>query len=176
MEAELRRRFDGLEEDRRRFLDDVAAMTPAQQCFRPDEDSWSALLVAHHLVIAEELSMEYLRSGQEPGRRRLKHFVLGKLVGLILRSGYKVKVPSSRLAPREELPLEEVRHRWDEVRGSLKEYLDGVPAGEIGRLVFRHPLAGPFNLHQTLGFLAGHVRHHQRQLARLRSSPGFPES
>ena len=176
MLPELGRWFDELEEARRKFLHPVEALSLRQQEFRPSPDSWSLVQVVHHVMLVERESVRFIQGGREPGARRLKHAVLSAGVRLVLSTGLRVKVPVDAIKPKEDLSLEEVASRWQEIRGDLRAYLERIPEEELERLVFRHPIAGPFNIVQTLGFLAGHLRHHARQLRRIRKAAEFPSS
>ena len=48
--------FDDLEANRDRFLDLLSGLDDAQLSFRPRPDSWSALDVAEHVLLAEQIS------------------------------------------------------------------------------------------------------------------------
>jgi len=174
MIPELGRRFDDLEESRRNFLRPVEALSLRQQEFRPSPESWSLVQVAHHVMLVERESVRFIQGGREPGARRLKHAALSAAVRLVLSTGLRVKAPVEAIKPKEDLSLQEVASRWQRVREDLRVYLDRIPEEELERLVFRHPIAGPFNIVQTLGFLASHLRHHARQLRRIRKAAEFP--
>ena len=176
MISELRRRSESLEESRRRFVHQVEVLTVAQQDFRPSSSSWSAVQVVHHVMLAERESLRFIQGGREPGARSLKHAALSALVRVMLASGLRLKAPLESIKPKEELSLKEVSKQWTRVRQDLQIYLDRIPEDGLERLVFRHPIAGPFNIVQTLGFFSAHLRHHERQLHRVRRAPGFPSS
>jgi uncharacterized damage-inducible protein DinB len=170
---ELQQRYEALEELREGVLREVRGLSPAQRTFQPAPDAWSAVQVIQHLLLAERESVRFLKSGREPGRRSFKHRILHVGVRLVLASGLRVKAPSERVLPQEDLSLEELEAAWQETRQELLEYLGGVPADRLKRQVFRHPIAGPLDIEQALDFFSNHLRHHRRQLARIQAAPGF---
>ena len=61
-----------------------------------------------------------------------------------------------------------------DARTSLEVYLDSTPASKLSETMFRHPIAGPMNVEQSLLFVTRHFDHHRRQISRIRRSGAFP--
>lgn len=175
MLPELSRGFDALATTRERFLAAVRAATPAQRGFRPTPEIWSMLDVTEHLVLAEEHSARGVEKGpQVPGRATLVASVRMVLVRAVLDSPLRVKVPTSRVLPAGTTALEELEARWTAAARALAALYERVGPDRRRAALFRHPIAGWVSAREGLGFLAAHIRHHERQLARIRACPGFP--
>ena len=52
----------------------------------------------------------------------------------------------------------------------MKQFLEAFPNEGMGKEIFRHPLAGMINIHQTVTFMREHVQHHQAQVHRLEAT------
>jgi len=107
-------------------------------------------------------------------RRSFREWVGALMVRVIFRLGLRVRMPTQRVAPDPSPLLEDVATRWEQAGEKVRKAIlqrEGSPAP-----MMRHPVAGPLDPLQTAGFLLDHLRHHQRQLQRIRNSPGFPAS
>lgn len=169
-----------LERETAELWQELRSASPEQRDFRPAPGAWTPVDVGHHLFLAERSILEAGRKRRaDPARRklnrpRLVERFLNGLVQLVLRSGIRVKAPSEVLKPQEPIPLDDLLEQWQEVRGGLEELLDAIPEAELGFTLFRHAVGGPLDVAQGLEFMVGHIRHHRRQLDRIRASSGFP--
>lgn len=176
MRPRLASRFDVLERRTRNLLSQLAALEPEQLAFRPRPDAWSLLGVADHLARSEREVVRSLEKGLPEGlsRRRLRHRLAYRAVMGVMASPLKVKAPIPTIVPQGDRPLEEIEAEWGEARRRLGEGLEAIPEAELDRPVMAHPVAGPLPPAQTLDFLDAHLRHHLRQVDRLRAHPDFP--
>lgn len=171
----LQRRLDRLDRVRGRFLGVVTAASGAQREFHPSAGAWSMLGVTEHLVLAEEKSVLGMQKAVPPSPRvsPVAHFRMA-MVRLVLRSNFRVRVPTSRVLPTGTVPLDELTARWLEARRRLESLVATITEADAGRARFLHPIGGWVSASEGVGFLAAHIAHHERQLRRIRRSPGFP--
>ncbi len=176
MNDPLRQIFDELEASRSRFVATLSGLDDAQLSFRPRSSSWSALEVAEHVLIAEQLATDtILRLAGRASKRRSVLQKLGYLsVWVIFKLRLRVNTPSRLLTPSGSMNLRQIHGDWDASRARLREYLEGLETGAQQRAGFGHPIAGPLNLREGLLFLLRHTRHHQEQLERLQRHARFP--
>ena len=175
MLPELRKGFDTHEVTRERFLSRVRAAAPVQRSYRATPGTWSMLDVTEHLVLAEEHSVLGVEKGPPPGvRATLAASFRMVLVRGVMDSPIRVKVPVARVLPTGTPALDALEERWMVAARRLAELFERVEQGERGVARFRHPVAGWVGAREGLGFLAAHIRHHERQLGRIQSLPGFP--
>lgn len=176
MLPELGRLIGSLDERTDEVLAELEGMTLGQRRYRADDDSWSPVMVAHHLALFEVIVARRLKA-RESGtkrRRRVRQKLLYPIVNLILRSGLKVKVPSQRVVPDPDLDLAAVSAGWLEARQTIRAALEGIGPEEAGEEAYRHPIAGPVDFREGIALMIDHLDHHRRQLQRIRRSPGFP--
>jgi hypothetical protein len=161
-------------------LDDLLlvlrGMTDEQRRFRPEPDDWSALEVAHHVFLAERLtvtSLEKLRG--QPSRKRGLKAKFGKLaVAVVFKLGIPVENPSKMVTPDPAVGFDELESEWREVREQMLEVLEAMDEDAPGQAGMSHPFAGPMTVRETLAFLAAHLERHLGQMRRLRSEKSFP--
>ncbi|MEZ5356303.1 MAG: DinB family protein [Bryobacteraceae bacterium] len=158
------------------LLNELAEWTPGELRFRPSEDSWSALAVIDHLILAERAVLAAMRS--HLGERRdvtWKDRCRGAFILAIMVSPIRVKVPGSarQILPLETSPdLPSLRRTWADDRRALAGFLQGLSAAERKQGVFRHPVGGWTTPSGALLFLHLHFRHHLHQVRRLRRLRG----
>jgi hypothetical protein len=168
--------YDAIERRKRDLLAQLSALSSAQLAFRPQPDAWSLAEVADHLVRLEAVVLAGVEKGlpEHKRRPRLRQRLMRPLVGLVLRSPLRVKVPTPVVVPRRDRTLDEVTQEWDEVRAALSGRLAGLDPARLGEPVMLHPIGGPADASAALRFIASHFDHHLHQVRRLRSHPGFP--
>ena len=67
----------------------------------------------------------------------------------------------------EALPLEELERRWNTERLELSAFLGTVKDKDLRKLIYKHPVAGRFDVVQCLVFMREHYHHHLPQIKRL---------
>jgi hypothetical protein len=137
---------------------------------QPAPEQWSILQVMEHLLAVETATVHYLlRKNYTPLQPRgLPHALRAFLLKLALASPLKFKAPPlASLQPHNTSRPGEVLEHWHSIRQKLGSYIEALPADKEKSQLFRHPLAGGLNLHQTLQFIAEHMQHHRRQVDAL---------
>jgi hypothetical protein len=134
--------------------------------------------VLEHLVRVEETVL--LRATQRPDSRSLGQTLRAAgsmpLLRLMLGSGIRIKVPSKAVLPQGTVTYGELTDRWERARQKLDAAMADQTGADLRRPFMRHALCGWLTPAQTLTFLERHLAHHTRQLARIRRSPGYPQS
>jgi hypothetical protein len=174
MSPGLAARFDRLEAGRRRAL---ALLEPHERATLnrpPAPGRWSALQVLHHAIASETATLAYVRKKMQGGTALPPVGLASRLRRLLLQTALvlplRFQAPAATAAVPDEIDPAELRARWEDVRRSWCELLEGFPAALESRLVFRHPFVGLMGLPDTLAFLQAHLNHHIRQ---VESRPPF---
>jgi hypothetical protein len=63
--------------------------------------------------------------------------------------------------------MEELLKMWEAERLKLKTFLTSIDEKHVNKLIFKHPIAGMFNIAQGVAFLREHLIHHQPQIVRI---------
>lgn len=172
MKESARRRLDALDARLDDLLTQLEQYDRQQLNHRPASDRWSALMVMHHLMLAERGSLAYLRKklGYQP---KLKPAGLGdrlRSLGLtvFLNLPFKFKAPD--VVAEEVLPvestLEDTAVEWWSIRKDLRAFLEELPEEVWKKSVFKHALAGRMSLSGMLKFFEVHFDRHKKQIER----------
>lgn len=176
MLREVERLCDRLEQSRARVLGLVEATDERQRSVHPAEGKWSMLQVVEHLVLAEEGTLRVFEKGPPPQPKvKLRSLLALRAIEGLFGLRIRLPIPSKSLTPTAPGSLESLRSRWDGTRAGITRFLRELEAGDLLRPRFRHPVAGWLTVGQGLDFLERHIRHHERQIHRIRHSLNLPE-
>lgn len=151
---------------------ELSRYSPEKLNQKPAPDKWSALQVAHHLILAEEQSIQYLSKKMSFKPRVKKSGLLTRLrVGLLriyLNTPLRFKAPN--IVGDEVLPetsdLATTLEQWRAVRARLKEVISTMPEEYLQTEIYRHPLAGRMDPGGMLVFFQEHFDRHRQQILR----------
>lgn len=174
--------FKKIEQQRSQLLQEISLLSEKQQLFKPKEDSWNVLQVCMHLIIAEENSLAYMKR-KIKGIDRIKSagfwakLRLGLLNSLV-KTRIKFKAPKV-VELDQNMKIEDfdtVQKRWDKIRTDLYNFADKLDHERSEKMIFKHPIAGMFNVRQLFDFIKTHVQHHVYQVDRIKNHPDFPKN
>ena len=139
---------------------------------RPTPDKWSALMVMHHVMIAEKRSLVYLKKklSYNPELRRagLGDRFRSLVLTIFLKLPFKFKAPDG--VGDDMLPvrttLAETVEEWRKIRRELWDFLEELPEELWQKSVFKHALAGRMSLEGMLLFFRTHFDRHHKQIER----------
>lgn len=162
-------RLQSIVRKRARLLDEIAAMPTAQVTSHPRPGKWSIQEIVEHLVLSEVGVLGDLAALREvpPQRRALKHRIRYWVVMFVLRFDIPVQVPSRALLPKGERPIAELGRQWEAQHRLLGEWLANPAPRQVGQPLFRHPIAGPMTVVESLRMLEVHLDRHTRQVRAL---------
>lgn len=178
MDARLEKLFDRMEENRAALLSSLEMLSENQLAYKPEGNRWSINEVIQHLVLSEQGTHRYLmKKNQAASLPRASLAATLRSIGLTLfmRLPVKFKMPArANAAPGGDVPLSQLKREWEETRQNLRQFITELPPERQRVLIFRHPFMGYFNIYQTLRFIEEHIRHHLKQIRRIREWKDFP--
>ena len=164
--AELRDQLEIYDQKRNALLDDLEWLNEDQIRGKPGPDNWSVLEIVQHMVLSEREVLQDL-----PGSKKLTDRKRGfrarlsyAVVLAVLRWNIPAPVPSDGMVPDGNTSLSKLRQQWDENLRWLRDYLDNLRPEDLQRAVFRHPIAGPMTVVQTIHMAQLHFDVHRRQI------------
>lgn len=147
------------------YPDEILNLTPAN-------GGWSAIQVAHHLILSEEMSLRYvLKKMSFESKYPLTGFKeKGRsfLLWLFLILPFKFKAPPKIGGDPEALPRfstpQETFGRWRAIRSQWTDFVQNMPEDIARRTVYKHPRSGKIGwLHMVL-FFQTHLSRHRKQI------------
>jgi hypothetical protein len=169
MTVTLDERLRRIEDKRAALLSRVEPMAEEALCARLRPGKWTIQEIIEHLILAEEdvlIDFDGLNTLHAQARR-FRDSISYVVVMFVLTYDIPVKAPSTAMLPTGGFCLDELRERWEENHGRLRQYLVGLDSAAARRAIFRHPVAGPLTVHQALRMLEVHLDRHTRQIQAL---------
>ena len=180
MKIEIQQAAADYKEQRERFITAITALSAEQQQFRPTPESWNALQIMKHLIIAEKQSMLLIRRSVSDKKNirpaGIGSAVRSSILTLALWSPFRFKAPKIAQVKEDAPDLKRMMNEWESLRSEIETFIEAHSEQTLSGEIYRHPRAGVMNMIQTLGFMQMHILHHQKQLERNLTHPGFPKS
>lgn len=169
MRDRLLQQLSTLDRERLVLLDDLDRLPPSRLTAKPSDERWSIVEIVEHVVRADREVLLDLPDSVELGvrRRSLRSHFKYALVWLVLRCRIPVKVPAKTMLPTGDIPLSELRRRWDENLNWLRRHVTRLGQDDLRRPCFFHPIAGPIDTVQTVRMGRLHFAVHRRQIRKL---------
>lgn len=172
--------FDRLEKQRHEIQIFYKEFSDEQLRFKPDTDSWSMLHVLSHLVTAESQSVKLIKRkmsrADELPNVNMQARGRALLLKIALALPIKFKAPKIAEVQEEAPDFEKLLNEWTQVRNDFHVLLTETEDGNFVKTLYQHPRAGYLTLKQTIEFMEDHIRHHQKQIERIRKDKNFPVS
>jgi hypothetical protein len=153
------------------------SLSEAQLNFSIHHSAWNLFQVMEHLYHVEYVTFKAVQERAATGIKKKSTFKHQKKYCLL---AFALLLPSKYKAPKALVNSEKPRISgdfilsWKSHNARLKEFIFSLPSADKEALLFKHPIAGPFNVKQTLGFLYYHLKHHKYQLDAIKKSSDFP--
>ncbi len=160
-----------LEAQRVSLLHKLDKLTTEQSLFMEVEGKWSVLGILEHIVLSEELSVNYafkkIESSSTLKNVKWNSGLKVLLMRFTLHFNFKFKAPSVALPQATKPPtLSELNQRWENTRILLEELSTKSP-GLLKKGILKHPYAGFLSFNQMLAFMESHYNHHLVQINHL---------
>lgn len=180
MITKTNRTFQNIEEQRHSICSLYEGLSDDQLRFKPNPDHWNLLQVLRHLVTAEQQSWKYVQRKLDIHEKMIPVGFSSTLRSLILKIA--LKLPLKFKAPKisqiqEDAPdYKTMKSEWETVRRELEQIITSADDELLSKALYKHPRAGLLNIPQMLDFIHVHIKHHQKQIARIMRHHNFPDS
>jgi hypothetical protein len=153
----------------------IAGLTDAQWTFKPGPDRWSVGEVVEHIVLADGLLFDTAIASLEKGANPKWEGTLGK-TALIRKAipdrSRKVDAPAA-IKPQQATTRAALLVRFKEQRARALAYVRDTNK-PLKAHTAPNPFFGDLNAHQWLLYIPLHHIRHNKQIAEVKASPGFP--
>jgi len=177
-QAERTQVLKWLDESHQEFYALIDNVSPAQWKWKPAPERWSVGETAEHIVLAEALLFDFVNKamaappnpGWEEKTKGKAEFIIRVMPS---RQG-KAQAPEP-IVPREGLTRAQVKERFEkqrvaiirfatETQAPLKEYTADHP----------FPVFGTLSAYEWLIYVPLHTMRHDKQIAEVKATPGYP--
>jgi hypothetical protein len=168
-----------LQESRAEFLAAIDGVTAEQWKWKPTPERWSVGETAEHIVLAEGMLFGNVQKAvaapvnpdweeKTKGKTEFIERVLAPRLG-------KAKAPEA-IVPSGNMTQAEVRERFEAQRaGIVKFAADTQIALKEHTVDHPFPVFGTLNAYQWLIYLPLHTERHDKQIAEVKATDGYPK-
>lgn len=172
MRKAIDQQLSKMDEELRQLLERMKSYSDATLNQAPGAGQWSVLQIMQHLLLAEQLSLNYVKKklSYQP---QLPNSGLGSRMRVGLLNFYQ-KLPLKYKAPsnvnvdklKTDRTLADISSEWLQHRAQLRSYLNELPEELFHKAVYKHPFAGRLSLGGMVSFFKGHFDRHRKQIER----------
>lgn len=172
MNAKLQYWYNQLEHDRIKLLAELSEVGKEKLDCQSDAKHWSINQILIHLLTAEQLTLRYLKNKSLGIDELTNAGPMESVKMLLLKISQRIpfmkyKAPKVVIANTPDImPLSDLTTSWILSRLNLKKFLETVEDKNLRKLIYKHPVAGRFDVVQCLTFLREHFHHHLPQIKR----------
>ncbi|SKC75922.1 DinB family protein [Ohtaekwangia koreensis] len=171
MHPKLRIRFEQIETDRKKLLNELIALNE-DILWKAPQGKWSINQILTHIMVSEKLSVLYMRKKSHGVDQLDNSGALESFKVLVLKASQRLPIKYS--APKvlientpDALPLQELIRQWDSVRDVLRNLLEKIAEKNIRKKIYKHPVVGRLDVLQAMAFFHEHIHHHWPQVKHL---------
>lgn len=168
-----------LEESRKEFLAAIDGVSEEQWKWKPAPERWSVGETAEHIVLAEALLFASVQKAvsspvnpnweeETKGKTEFIERVMAPRLG-------KAKAPEP-IVPSGKLTQAEVRERFEKQRITIEDFAKNSDiAWKEHTVQHPFPVFGMLNAYQWLIYVPLHTMRHDKQIAEVKATPGYPK-
>lgn len=172
MNTTLQNQIEKLELDRIKLLDTLRKAPEEKFDVKADAAHWSINQILIHLLTSEQLTLNYLKKKSLGIDQLGESGPIESLEMIVLKISQRI--PLKYKAPKvlaentpNSIPFQDLVEQWNSSRKELRNFLDSIEEKHLHKLIYKHPVAGRFDVVQCLTFLREHFHHHLPQIKRL---------
>lgn len=169
MENLLEQHYQKLQTETRLLLKEVSALSTTTYHYQPAKNKWSISQILTHIMVAEKLSLAYMRK-KSLGINELDEAGFFENLKLFLlrvsqRLPFRFKAPKAVLE-KTPAPLSfgDLVRQWESLRNEMQEFLGQIKKENVHKKVYKHPVVGRLSVVHALQFFTEHLNHHKPQV------------
>ena len=165
-----------LEESRAEFLAAVDGLTEAQWKWKPAPDRWSVGEVAEHVVLAEAGQFANVKkcitATADPDWEAKSKGKTERLVAVLAPRLGRAQAAEA-IVPKGAMTQAEARDRFLKLRAEIVKFTAETDA-PLKQGIVDNSFFGPLNGCQWLIYAPLHTMRHDKQIAEVKATPGYP--
>jgi hypothetical protein len=179
MAAEERTKvMNWMEESRKEFLAAIDGLTEEQWKWKPAPGRWSVGETAEHIVLAEEALFGNVQKAiASPANPDWEEKTKGKteFIERVMAPRLGKATAPDPIVPKGTLTQTEVRERFLKQRDAIEKFAATTQV-ELKKYTVEHPFPvfNTLNAYQWLIYVPLHTERHDKQIAEVKATPGYP--
>ncbi len=167
-----------LDESHQEFFASIEGLSEAQWKWKPAPERWSVGETAEHIVLAEAMLFDFAQKAMAaPPNPDWEEQTKGKTEFIIrvMPSRQGKAIAPEPIVPRQGLTYEQVKERFEKQRVAILKFASDtqLPIKEH-TAVHPFPVFGTLNAYQWLIYVPLHTIRHDKQIAEVKATAGYP--
>jgi uncharacterized damage-inducible protein DinB len=167
-----------LQDARQEFLESVSGLSDQQWRWKPTPERWSVGECAEHIVLSEEMlfakAKEALHNPPDPDWEKKTGPKTDILLSVMAQRKGKATAPEE-IQPTGKMTRADIMSQYEKQRAATLKFVETtqIPLKEH---VAPHPfpIFNPLNAYQWVLYIPLHNMRHDKQIAEVKATPGFP--
>src|SRR5690349_19391966 len=177
-EDERAKLLNWLEESRKEFLAAIDNLSDAQWKWKPAPDRWSVGEVAEHVVLAEAGLFQNVKTALAASASpdwEAKTGAKTQIIEMVMAPRLGKATAPEPLVPGGKMTRSEARSRFEAQRAETVKFVRETEA-PLKEHLAKHPMPmfDPLNAYQWLIYAPLHTMRHDKQIAEVKATPGYP--
>jgi hypothetical protein len=179
MSAEERTKvLNWLDESHKEFYASIDGVSDAQWKWKPAPERWSVGETAEHIVLAEAMLFDFVQKAMaSPPNLAWEDQTKGKteFIERVMPSRQGKAQAPEPIVPREGLTRAQVKQRFEKQRVAIVKFATETQL-PLKQQTAEHPFPvfGTLNAYQWLIYVPLHTMRHDKQIAEVKATPGYP--
>lgn len=167
-----------LDQSHQEFFASIDGVSDAQWKWKPAPERWSVGETAEHIVLAEAMLFSFAEKAMaSPVNDAWEEQTKGKtefIVRVMPSREGKAQAPEP-IVPRQGLTRAQVKERFEKQRAAILKFAaDTQSPLKEHTAVHPFPVFGTLNAYQWLIYIPLHTIRHDKQIAEVKATPGYP--
>jgi hypothetical protein len=177
--AERTKVLGWLEQSQKEFLAAIDNVSDAQWKWKPAPERWSVAEVAEHVVLAERGQFSNVKVAlATPAAEDWEQKTRGKteMIEMVMAPRLGKATAPEPLVPGGKMTQAQVRAQFLAPRAEMLKFAQETDAA-LKEHVAKHPMPmfDPLNAYQWLIYAPLHTMRHDKQIAEVKATPGYPQ-
>lgn len=172
MKSKILKYNDAYQHDVDQLVEELGSSNDSILNMAAMDGGWSAIQTMHHLILVEELALQYVRKklsfGADLPKVDFQARFRTAMLWFYLRLPVKFKAPAA--VNEDKLPgfttFAKTKERWENIRREWTEFLQQLPEELQDKTVYRHVFLGRLSWPGMLRFFHFHFQRHRKQIWR----------
>ncbi|HLJ45088.1 MAG TPA: DinB family protein [Bryobacteraceae bacterium] len=177
-DAERAQILKWLDESQKEFFAAIDSVSEAQWKWKPTPERWSVGETAEHIVLAEALLFDSVRKAMAAAPNPdWEEQTKGKteFIVRVMPSRQGKAVAPEPIVPRQGLTRSQIKERFEKQRSEIVKFAGDTQAPlKEHTVVHPFPVFGTLNAYQWLIYIPLHTMRHDKQIAEVKATAGYP--
>jgi len=167
-----------LKDARKEFVDSVSSLSDQQWRWKPTPERWSVGECAEHIVLSEEMlfakAQEAMHNPPDPDWATKTAGKTEILLQVMAQRKGKATAPEE-IVPTGKMSRAEIMSRYATQRAATLKFAETTDIA-LKEHIAPHPfpIFNPLNAYQWVLYIPLHNMRHDKQIAEVKATPGFP--